>query len=96
MVGLLRLWDTVDSRYEVDLSPETRAVCEAYAAGLNYSAALHPDEVLPGLFPVSGKDVVAGSVHKSPLFFGLDKARSAPRRGAPTWRSTPTSRGRDR
>ncbi|MCL6580939.1 MAG: acylase [Firmicutes bacterium] len=74
MVGLLRLWDTVNSRYEVDLSPETRSVCEGYAAGLNYYAALHPDEVLPGLFPVTGKDVVAGSVHKSPLFFGLDKA----------------------
>ncbi|MFL7869791.1 MAG: penicillin acylase family protein, partial [Anaerolineales bacterium] len=27
---------------------------------------------LPGLFPVNGKDIVAASVEKSPLFFGLD------------------------
>jgi acyl-homoserine-lactone acylase len=74
MVHLLRIWDVVDANYTTALSPEVRALCEAYAAGLNHYAALHPDEVLPGLFPASGKDVVAGSVHKSPLFFGLDKA----------------------
>lgn len=75
MVGLLRIWDTIGARYEVDLSPEARAMCEAYADGLNYYAALHPDQVLlASVFPVSGRDVVAGSVHKSPLFFGLDKA----------------------
>ncbi len=73
MVQLLRVWDTVNSRYDKDLSPEAQAMCEAYAAGLNYYASLHPDEALPGAFPVTGKDVVAGSVHKSPLFFGLDK-----------------------
>lgn len=75
MVGLLRIWDTVEARYEVDLSPEARAMCEGYADGLNYYAALHPEEViLATMFPVAGRDVVAGSVHKSPLFFGLDKA----------------------
>lgn len=73
MVHLLRIWDVVDANYTTGLSPEVQALCEAYAAGLNHYAALHPDEVLPGLFPASGKDVVAGSVHKSPLFFGLDR-----------------------
>ena len=73
MVHLLRVWDTVDAGYSSDLSPEVRAICEAYADGLNHYAALHPEEALPGLFPATGKDVVAGSVHKSPLFFGLDK-----------------------
>ncbi len=73
MVQLLRVWDTVNMRYEKDLSPEARTLCEGYAAGLNYYASLHQDEALPGAFPVTGKDVVAGSVHKSPLFFGLDK-----------------------
>jgi acyl-homoserine-lactone acylase len=73
MVHLLRIWDVVDANYSTALSPEVQALCEAYAAGLNHYAALHPDEVLPGLFPASGKDVVAGSVHKSPLFFGLDQ-----------------------
>lgn len=72
MVHLLRVWDTVDAEYATALSPETRAICEGYAAGLNHYAALHPTEVLPGLFPARGEDVVAGFVHKLPLFFGLD------------------------
>jgi len=72
MVHLLRIRDAVDAKYETDLSPETRAICEAYAAGGNHYAALHPDEVKPGVLPFRGKDVVAGFVHKTPLFFGLD------------------------
>ncbi len=73
MVQLLRIWELVDARYESDLTPATRAVMEGYAAGINHYAALHPDQVLTAAaFPVTGKDIVAGSVHKSPLFFGLD------------------------
>jgi acyl-homoserine-lactone acylase len=73
MVHLLRIWDDVNAKYRSDLSAETRAILDAYAAGINQYAALHPDEVLSeDLFPVLGKDIVAGSVHKSPLFFGLD------------------------
>ncbi len=73
LVQLMRLWDTVNARYETDLSPETRALCEAYADGVNYYAALHPDEVLPGLPPINGKHIVAGFVHKMPLMVGADK-----------------------
>lgn len=72
MVDLLRIWDVVDAQYDVELSSEVRAICEAYAAGVNVYASQNPDEAIRGLFPVTGKDVVAGSVHKSPLFFGLD------------------------
>jgi penicillin amidase/acyl-homoserine-lactone acylase len=72
-VHLFRIRETVDAKYEHDLSPEMRAVCEAYAEGVNLYAALHPKEVVkPGLFPATGKDVVAGFVEKVPLFFGLD------------------------
>jgi acyl-homoserine-lactone acylase len=73
MVHLLRIWDVVEAGYRTDLSPQVQAICEAYAAGLNHYAALHSGKALPGIFPVTGKDVVAGSVHKSPLFFGLDR-----------------------
>lgn len=72
MVQLLRIWDTIDAAYEHDVSLETRRVLDGYADGLNHYAALHPDDVLPGLFPVSGRDVVAGFMHKTPLFYGLD------------------------
>ena len=72
MVQLLRVWDVVESGYAT-LGPDTRAVCEAYAAGINHYAAQHPRQALVPLYPVSGKDIVAGFVHKTPLFFGLDK-----------------------
>jgi len=78
MVHLLRIWEVVNANYE-KLYSETRAIVEAYADGLNHYAALHSRDVLPGLFPVTGKDVIAGSVHKSPKQKGrVKKCRSAP------------------
>jgi len=73
LVHLLRVWETVDARYEKDLPPDLRAVIEAYADGVNYYASLHPDRVAPGLLPLTGKDVVAGFVFKTPFFYGLDR-----------------------
>jgi acyl-homoserine-lactone acylase len=72
LVQFLRVWDVVDAQYD-KLDAPTRAICEAYADGLNVYAAHHPKEVLPGLFPATGRDIVAASVEKSPLFFGLDE-----------------------
>ncbi len=73
MVQLLRIWDVVEAQYETDLTAETQALLVAYADGLNHYAALHPEEVLlADAFPVTGQDVAATSVHKSPLFFGLE------------------------
>lgn len=55
------------------LPPETRALLEAYAAGLNHYAAQHPGEVkLADLFPVNGEDIAAGFALRQPFFFGLD------------------------
>jgi len=71
LVAFLRIWDLVDAEYET-LSPDTRAAVEAYADGLNVYAGYHPEEALPGLFPVHGKDIIAASVEKVPLFYGLD------------------------
>ena len=72
MVQLLRVADVVDNQYPT-LSPEVRAICEAYADGLNHYAALHQADALPGLFPITGRDIVAASVHKAPLFYGLER-----------------------
>jgi acyl-homoserine-lactone acylase len=72
LVHLIRLWDTVNARYDTDLTPGTRALCEAYADGINYYAALHPDEAMKGFYPVNGKHIVAGFVHKMPLMVGVD------------------------
>jgi acyl-homoserine-lactone acylase len=55
------------------LPADTRALFEAYAAGLNQFAAEHPGEVkLANLFPVNGVDVAAGFALRQPFFFGLD------------------------
>ena len=72
LVHLFRVWETVNARYAKDLPVDVRSVVEAYADGINYYAALHPELVKPGLLPLTGKDVVAGFVFKTPFFYGLD------------------------
>jgi acyl-homoserine-lactone acylase len=68
---LLDARGTAQRRYP-KLPADTRALFEAYAAGLNQYAADHPDEVkLANLFPVNGEDVAAGFVLRQPFFFGL-------------------------
>ena len=55
------------------LPADTRAVYEAYAAGLNQYAKSHPGEVkLANLFPVNGTDIATGFSLRQPFFFGLD------------------------
>ena len=73
MVHLLEIWRKVDSQYESSLAPETRTLCEAYADGINQYILDNPKEAQPGVYPVNGKDIVAGFVHKTPLFFGVHK-----------------------
>ncbi|MEM7114151.1 MAG: acylase [Chloroflexota bacterium] len=75
MVQLLRIWEVIEANYG-ELDTATHAVLDGYAAGLNHYAALHADEALPNVFPMTGKDIAAGFVHKTPLFFGLDGALS--------------------
>lgn len=73
MAGLMGVWKLVEARYQTDLAPETRAIAEAYAAGVNHYAALHPEQVLPGVIPATGKDVVAGFVFRTPMFYGFQR-----------------------
>lgn len=55
------------------LPADTRALFEAYAAGLNHYAETHENEIkLSKLFPVNGLDVAAGFSLRQPFFFGLD------------------------
>ncbi|MBN1347327.1 MAG: acylase [Phycisphaerae bacterium] len=71
LVKLFRFQEIVNEKYETDLSPETRAVCEAYAEGCNHYAALNPKKVIPGFLPATGRDIVTGFVAKTPFFFGM-------------------------
>ena len=68
---LLQVRETVDAGYD-KLPADVRQVVEAYADGVNYYAALHTAQAAPGMLPLTGKDVVAGFVFKTPFFYGLD------------------------
>ncbi|MCA9413620.1 MAG: acylase [Candidatus Omnitrophica bacterium] len=72
LIKLLKTRELIDAKYDTDLSKETRAICEAYADGVNLYAAIHPEEMAHGVLPFTGKDVVAGFVFKGPFFYGLD------------------------
>jgi acyl-homoserine-lactone acylase len=72
LVRLLKVRETVTSQYDTALPADARAVLEAYADGVNYYAALHPEKVERGLLPMTGQDVAAGFVFRTPFFYGID------------------------
>ncbi len=71
LVHLLRVWPTTNAGYP-DLPQNIREIAEAYAHGTNLWASEHPDEVWDDVLPVTGEDVIAGFVFKTPFFYGLD------------------------
>jgi acyl-homoserine-lactone acylase len=76
-VALFDIPAQAERHYEARLSPETRAVLEGYANGLNFYAALHPDEVDSRLLPYRGVDIAAGFLHKLPLLMGVGRQLGA-------------------
>ena len=74
LIKLLRIWPTLRERYDQDLSAEMRSYLQAYADGLNYYAARHPEQVTRDFGPVTPEDIVAGHMLRHLLFFGFDGA----------------------
>jgi len=72
LVQWLGIWETIDRDYETQLKPETRAWISAFVDGINYYAALHPEQTNPSIFPITEKDVIAGYMLRHLLFFGFD------------------------
>ena len=72
LVRWLNIWNSIEAGYETQLSADTRSYVEAFADGLNYYAAAHPELTDLELFPVSGKDIVAGYMFRHTLFYGLN------------------------
>jgi acyl-homoserine-lactone acylase len=61
----------VDSKFDEVFSEEFKQYIDGYAQGLNAYAASYPDEVLlPGLFPIEGKDVVYTNVFAACIVSG--------------------------
>ena len=70
---LFRFRDIVEREYEKQISPEVRALCEAYAEAFNHYAALHPEKLDTSLLPATGKDIVTGFAMRVPFFFGMER-----------------------
>lgn len=62
----------VDSNYETDLSPETRAVLEGYVAGLNFYCAEEKGRCERGFAPIHAKEIAISFAARTPFFYGLD------------------------
>jgi len=73
-VAFSSIWKHVNRGYLEKVPSEVRAICEAYADGVNHYAKMHPNEVISDIYPISGKDIIAGFLHRTPLMFGLDNA----------------------
>ncbi|HOQ88521.1 MAG TPA: penicillin acylase family protein [Candidatus Hydrogenedentes bacterium] len=74
LTWMFRQREIVAEKYATDLSPEVRAVVEAYADAVNLYASEHPEKVKrPDLFPITPQDIVVGFVQKTPFFFLTDK-----------------------
>ena len=74
LIAALGAWDDIRAKYATDLSPETRALVEAYADGVNFWCAEKPGRCAAGIAPVRGEDIVAGFVIRTPFFYGLDES----------------------
>lgn len=72
LFDLFKVDEVVALNYDDQVSPQVKAVAQAYAAAINLYGTEHPDEVLPGLLPVTEKDVLAGFVWATPFFYRLD------------------------
>jgi len=76
----LEIDSIVESRYETDLSPEFRAVLEAYAQGVNRYSLLYPNKVMrKKTFPISGRDIIKMYTLNTSLMAGLGLALKAVR-----------------
>jgi acyl-homoserine-lactone acylase len=78
LVQLLKVHERVDGKYKSEIasggiSQGAHDVLSAYAAGITLYAAEHPDQVVPGFRAPSAKDIAAGFVFFTPLFFGLER-----------------------
>ncbi len=72
LVQWLRIWPTIEQKYATDLSEDTRRYLQAFADGLNYWAARHPERVTRSLFPITPQDLVAAYVFQHLLFYGFE------------------------
>ncbi len=72
LIAAMRVRETFIDKYETDLSPEVRAVLDAYADGINYFCAQEAGRCSPGFAPLSGREVASAPKTRGPFVFGLN------------------------
>lgn len=72
LVAALGADEAISEKYASDLSPETQALIDGYAAGLNFYCAEKPGRCARGVAPVTPHDIVAGFAARTPFFYGLE------------------------
>ena len=70
-VNVIGIWDDLDKRYLNEVPLDVRNVCDGYAAGINQYAKDNPKYIFKKLYPLKGVDIVAGFMHRTPLFYGM-------------------------
>lgn len=73
LIELLNVWDTIDEQYESDVPADVKAYAQAYADGLNLYASENLDQTWAGLAPFKPQDIFAGSIFRTPFFYGFDE-----------------------
>jgi len=62
----------VNRDYDTKASPQSKAVVEGYAAGLNLWCADHPETSCLRTMPITGRDIMAGFVNRPMSFYGFE------------------------
>ena len=70
-VNVVGIWEDLDKRYLEEVPSDVRSVCDGYAAGINKYAKDNPKSIYKKLYPLKGVDIVAGFMHRTPLFYGM-------------------------
>ena len=72
-VHLIGVWDDINARYDKEIPEPIKKICEAYAAGINEYASKNKDKRIARLYPVNGRDIIAGFMYQLPLLYGIEK-----------------------
>ena len=72
-VQLLEIWKDIDNRYKKEVPEDVKLLCDGYASGINDYVKKHPKKAIKSLYPLTGEDILAGFMHRLPLFYGFEK-----------------------
>ncbi|MEO9600705.1 penicillin acylase family protein [Parasphingorhabdus sp.] len=73
LVAAIQARKVANEKYKTDLSSDTRAILEAYSAGINLYCAEMEGRCEPGFAPLTPQDIIAGFVARTPFYYGLDQ-----------------------